>query len=1016
MHGQQRQRIELVFLLFFVSGFGGLIYESVWSHYVQLFLGHAAYAQTLVLVVFIGGLAAGSWLTSRYAKRVTNPLRAYAWVEAVTGLLALAFHPVFGAATEWAYANLLPATCDPSSTLCVSQWLLSALLLAPQSVLLGATFPLVSSAVLRWSSEQAGHDISTLYFLNSLGATMGVLASAFLLIPAIGLPGTLHTAAFANLAVALGAFVLSRRAPPPLAIPQASSEGVAQAGGERRFMRLMLAVAALTGLSSFIYEISWIRMLAAVLGASTYSFELMLASFILGLAIGGWWIRRRIDAASDTVRLLAIVQVVMGVAAAATLPLYAMSFDLMSWLILSLSRNEGGFVLFNLTSTTIALLVMLPATICAGMTLPLITYRLLRSPEGERSLGRVYAVNTLGSILGVAVAVHLLMPLVGVKATLIVGCAIDVALGLGLLILASPRGTWRARWPAFAGVAALVFFAIAVDNDPRRSASGVFRTGAARIGESNSVIYHHDGKTATVDVIQSDQNRSIRTNGKPDAAIAMNPELPPTGDEFTMTLLAVLPMGHVPQAKNAAVIGFGSGLSSSILLTSPYMQRVDTIEIEPSMVEGAKNFRPINEAAYTDPRSRIVFDDAKSYFARGHQRYDIIVSEPSNPWVSGVSSLFTEEFYKRISQYLNQGGVFSQWLHTYEIDSETLASIIAAVSRTFPDYLVYTTIDADVVLIARKGGSTGRFDPSVLQYPKLQFMVNRLRLTDPLSISHRAVARASLITPFFATFGAPANSDYFPFVDHRTGKARFTRPRVQELSDLQTAAVPLLEMLDGSYRPMSHPIASYSQTEADLAAEQAFLLRDTLLGTGPSRAAVPMRDLGEIAATLTREWASDCKHGPSFRQVLPAMIDVARVVSPNLDTALATETWKPVVHSPCVAGVEPQDRAWLDLFDAVARRDAAAMKAAGMASLSTYRGVPSAISEYAFLATVTAMVCRNELAEAKGFIQDQRKAYVRSQQLDSEVRLLRALAWSDAPLKTACTPGSGVTSAARDSR
>ncbi|HEX4781670.1 MAG TPA: fused MFS/spermidine synthase [Usitatibacter sp.] len=1009
-----RQRIELVFLLFFVSGFGGLIYESVWTHYVKLFLGHAAYAQTLVLVVFIGGLALGSWLCSRYAKRFANPLRAYAYVEAATGLIALVFQPVFVAATDWAYAWLLPATCDPSTTLCVSQWLLSASLLAPQSILLGATFPLVSSAVLRLSSERAGHDISTLYFLNSLGATMGVLASAFLLIPSVGLPGTLRTAAAANLAVALGAFLLSRRAPAPLAIAQAPAHATG-GQGDSRFVKILLATAALTGLSSFIYEIAWVRMLSAVLGASTYSFELMLASFILGLAIGGWWIRRRIDAAYDSVRLLAVVQIVMGVAAAATLPLYAFSFDLMAWLISSVSRNEGGFVLFNLTSTTIALVVMLPATICAGMTLPLITYRLLRSPEGERSLGRVYAVNTAGSIVGVILAVHFLMPLVGVKATLITGCVIDVALGLGLLVLSSRAASWKERWPAFAAMAALAFFAIVIKDDPHRSASGVFRTGSAHIGTSNAIVYHHDGKTATVDVIDSVQNRSIRTNGKPDAAISMKDGYGPTGDEYTMLLLAALPMGHVPGAKSAAVIGFGSGMSTSMLLTSPYMTRVDTIEIEPSMAEGARAFLPFNAAAYDDPRSHIVFDDAKSYFARGHTRYDIIVSEPSNPWVSGVSSLFTTEFYRRISTYLNEGGVFSQWLHTYEIDSETLASIVRAVSVTFPDYVIYTTIDADLVLIARKAGKPGRFDPSVLAYPKLQPMLDRLLMGDVQSIERRAVARGMFMTPFFATFGAPANSDYFPYVDHRTGKARFTRPRVQELTDLQTAPVPLLEMIDGAYRPASRRVRTYAQTEAELASEEAWILHDALLATGPSRATTPMVDPREIAAQLTRLWATDCKSGLSFHQVLPAMVEVARVLNPSLDSKLAAEAWKPVLGSPCGAALAPEERAWLDLIGAVARRDPTSMESAGMKALEGFSGPASVSTEYAFAAAATAMVCRNEFAEARAFIRDRREEYVRGNQLGAETRLLRALAWSDTPLHTACG-GPAATSVATGSR
>ena len=1000
-----RQRIELIFLLFFVSGFGGLIYESVWSQYVKLFLGHAAYAQTLVLVVFIGGLATGSWLTSRYAKRILNPLRAYALVELATGLLALAFDPVFRTATAWAYAWLLPATCDPAAPICVSQWALSALLLAPQSVLLGATFPLVSSAVLRISTDQAGHDISTLYFLNSLGAVMGVLASAFLLIPSVGLPGTLTTAAIANIVVALGAYLVSRvLAPVPLTIAPEAAAAARAPVEERRFVQLLLATAALTGLSSFIYEIAWIRMLAAVLGASTYSFELMLASFILGLAIGGWWIRRRIDDTPDTVRLLAIVQIVMGAAAAATLPLYAGSFDLMAWLISSVSRTEGGFVLFNVTSTTIALLVMLPATICAGMTLPLITYRLLLSTEGERSLGRVYAVNTLGSILGVVIAVHGLMPTIGVKSTLITGAAIDVALGLGLLVLSARKAPWRTRWPAFAAIAILVFFGAAVHEDPRRTASGVFRTGAALIGPGNDVIYHHDGKTATVDVIDSGTNRSIRTNGKPDASIGLVKDAAPSGDEVTMALLAVLPLGHNPQAKTAAVIGFGSGMSSATLLASPALQRVDTIEIEPSMVEGARAFRPYNSAAYDDPRSRIVIDDAKSYFARSRNKYDIIVSEPSNPWVSGVSSLFTEEFYKRVALAMNDGAVFSQWLHTYEIDSETFASIVRAISATFPDYVIYDSIDADVVLIARKGGHPGRFDDQVLGIPGLRPMLGRLRLTHPDSFGHRVVGSAAVMTPFFATFGAPVNSDYFPFVDHRTGKARFTRPNVHEFPELQTAAIPMLEMLDGQYRPFSERFEFYEFTEAEVGASLAWKLHDELTGKGPSRALIPMLQPSELAASLIRTWADDCKEGPTFRQILPSMVNVAAILNPNLDTKLAAEAWKGVVSSPCGKNLLPQERSWITLVNAVANRDAATMQTAGEEALASLKGGPSAPSEYAFLATATALVCRNELAEARRFLWEKREPYVRKDHLESELRLLRSLAWSDKPLHTRCEP------------
>ena len=261
-------------------------------------------------MVFIGGLALGSWLCGRVAERIRNPLRFYAIVEAVIGVIALAFHSIFVAATNWGYDWLLPATCDPASSLCFGQWALAVLLLAPQSILLGTTFPLVVSAVLRLEEGQTGEQVAALYFLNSFGAVAGVLASAFVLIPAVGLPRNSHDRGVdqrRHLARRLHAFEGAAAA------SWSARTGVAPEDPlGRRLLALLLATALLTGLSSFIYEIVWIRMLSFVLGASTYSFEIMLASFILGLALGGLWVRQRIDQLPDAVRFLALVQLAMG--------------------------------------------------------------------------------------------------------------------------------------------------------------------------------------------------------------------------------------------------------------------------------------------------------------------------------------------------------------------------------------------------------------------------------------------------------------------------------------------------------------------------------------------------------------------------------------------------------------------------------------------------------------------------------------------------------------------------------
>src|SRR5258708_4541766 len=449
-------RASAVLFLFFVSGICGLIYESVWAHYVKLMLGHAAYAQTLVLVVFIGGQALGSWLCARMAERIRNPLLAYAIIEATIGLFALAFHRIFIVAMNWGYDSLLPTACEQAATFCAPQWGLAAALLLPQSILLGMTFPLVSSAVLRLDSSNPGHDIAALYFLNSLGAVMGVLSSAFLLIPSVGLPGTLMTAGTANVLIAVVAYFASKGIPARLEVA-AMSAPRKETGEERPLLVPLLAVAFLTGLSSFIYEISWIRMLSLVLGASTYSFELMLATFILGLALGGAWIRKRVDTASDPIRLLAVIQIVMGLTAALSIPFYNGSCDLMAWILSAITRNEAAFVFFNLTSTLICFLPVLPATFCAGMTLPLITYRLLRSPTGEKSLGLLYAVNTVAGVAGVLIAVHFLLAAFGLGGTLLAGAAIDVLLGVALFALVNAPNRRRIAYGAVAlGLLAMV--------------------------------------------------------------------------------------------------------------------------------------------------------------------------------------------------------------------------------------------------------------------------------------------------------------------------------------------------------------------------------------------------------------------------------------------------------------------------------------------------------------------------------------------------------------------------------
>ncbi|MGW8267594.1 MAG: spermidine synthase, partial [Longimicrobiales bacterium] len=490
--------------------------------------------------------------------------------------------------------------------------------------------------------------------------------------------------------------------------------------------RLLLAVSFGTAVASFTYEIAWIRMLSLVLGAATHSFELMLSAFILGLALGAFWMRGRADHLSDPVRTLGWIQWIMGGAALATLPLYVASFGWTAELLTAVNRTPSGYTLFNLARYGMALAVMLPATFCAGTTLPLITRVLLSSGAGERAVGWVYGANTLGSVLAVSLASLALLPLIGLKPLLVVGGGADMALGVLLLTLSGRRSGTGTRgleegedpegspWnlpgrglglASAVGASALVLGTLlGFPLDRALLSSGVYRTGRLA-GPDTEILFYEDGRTATVTADRKPPGvLTLSTNGKPDATLSERWLGPPGGDplplavdEPTQILTPLVTLAHNPAARRALVIGQGSGLSSQMLLGSPNLESMVTVEIEPQMLEGSRVFLPATEKVFLDPRSTFVVDDAKSLLAQGGEPLDLILSEPSNPWVSGVSSLFTTEFYARVRERLAPGGVFGQWVHLYEISDDLVLSILAAVHQTFPSYQIFLVHAADMV-------------------------------------------------------------------------------------------------------------------------------------------------------------------------------------------------------------------------------------------------------------------------------------------------------------------------------
>lgn len=970
----------ILLLIFTASGFSGLIYQSIWSHYLGLYLGHAAYAQALVLAIFMGGMALGAWTVSKRSAQWRNLVKGYAIVEAIIGIIALIFHSIFTTSLDVFYEHIIPAINTPTLVY-VWKWFSAALLILPQSILLGMTFPLLSGGYIRRTKNQDGQVLSGLYFTNSIGAAAGALASTFLLLPWSGLPGTVAIAGWINLAVAVIAWLVASKGQETIREAHQQQE-VPEQDQLPVSARFILFAAFVTGASSFIYEIGWVRMLNLALGTTLHSFEIMLSAFIAGLAFGGLWIRKRIDHLIRPLRAAGFAQLLMGLAVVMSLALYNEIFDWVGSLYSSLSRDSQAYALYNTGSAAIAMIIMIPAAFFAGMTLPLFTLALLRGGIGEAAIGRVYATNTLGAIAGVFLAVHILIPWLGLKLAMLFAASADLLLGIALLRLYF-RFPFRFDYPAAIAASVIAIFStfVLIDFDYNRITSGVFRHGQTRLDENDNLLFYKDGKTASISVVGSNRGTiRIATNGKTDGEAHIVDGAPYTVDEPTMMLAAALPLAYVEKAEKAAVIGFGTGLSTHTLLSDPGLSQVDTIEIEEAIVAGAAAFGVRNQRAYTDQRSKIHIEDAKSFFSSQQQKYDIILSEPSNPWVSGVGALFSEEFYQFVPRFLNEDGILVQWIQLYEISDELVASMLKALLPNFEHVEAFLSNNGDMIMLARNGRSLDEPLRDIFSIPILRDELALIDFTRTQQFAFRHFADRRSLQAFASLFDIRPNSDYFPILSLNAPRTRFIGLSADLPRLLSRADLPIADMLE-----LQKPIALDQEPEhvgyylGDLRTEEARAIRAYLLNQNIAA----LNLLPPSAANTVQAMAKsgqDCLflNDPRSSARFIEQMHVAAVGTiPFLPANVAADLWQAehwLTCSQADAVAEGQEDTTIDVpkptldartsaalqvFQAVAQRDPNAMQRAGEAYLATsiaQSPATQSMNEYAYTAAVLGAV------------------------------------------------------------
>jgi len=812
----------LVGLAFTVSGFTSLMLEVVWSKALSRMLGSTLHSVSTVVAAYLGGLALGAFLAGRWSHRVDRPLAAYGALEMGIGLFAL-FSLAFFAALDPLLGGAYASLGAGSPVYLLLRVALAFLALLVPTTFMGATLPYLVAWATR-TGTSFGRSLGRLYGLNTLGAVAGSAVAGFFVIPNLGLLGATWLAGGVALALGAAMAVLGMREPrmaaaeeprvAPAADGGAAAPGAAPGAGPAGRRALAVAPFGLSGAAALALAITWTRVFSLTFGSSVYSFALVLASYLLALAVGSLLWGGRLADARDPWRSFAILQ---GAAAAGSAIGLWLVPELPGRFMDLLTANMSRLPVIYLGQIGLVSLVTLLPCLAFGALFP-VGARLLSADRvsGARATGLAYAVNTAGTLTGTLLAGFVLLPTVGIRITWM-GCTL-VALALAAaawwISLAAARrsapagapsrrpagsraparrgaaksappappadrrrgGLVPLALPVAAGIAVVALTLLSPPWNKVLFTLGVYRSsmllseGApsparareemARRLQEEKLIFYREGLHAVISVHEMTLNRrylSLRTNGKPDAS---------DGDDIaTQIMIGHLPMLWAPPEPRVCLIGQGSGVTTRAVLEHD-PARLTMVEIEPGVIEASHYFDDANQDVLADPRLEVILEDGRQHLQHSGRRYDVIISEPSNPWIAGINNLFTTDFYRRVRGALEPGGTFCQWVQIYELSPVALSSLLSSFAEVFPtaEVFLYGTDlllvvpPADVRLPAR------RLLPA-LDDSRAGAYLSRFGLGGEATVASHHLGRVSDLLARLP--GAPLNTDDLPYVEYR---------------------------------------------------------------------------------------------------------------------------------------------------------------------------------------------------------------------------------------------------------
>ena len=702
----------LIGLCFVLSGATGLIYEVLWARMLGLVFGATTLAVSTVLAAFMGGLALGSALAGRMGTRVRRPLRFYGLIEISIAVYAILV-PFLFRLVDNGYAVIWQQLHPGFYAFSLWRFALSCATLLVPTTLMGATLPVLSAALLRAPTFKST-SITRLYTCNLGGAIFGTIAAGFFLLPALGLRKTIYVAAAINILIGIFAIIIDRAAAAKTehsGADEFSSDAEARVNNlndrdtrsdglrEMDGTKFWLCCAFVSGFVTISTQVAWTRVLTMIIGSSTYAFSVVVALFLVGLSAGAYVMGRkerwdRLRPAVFRIELFTAFSLWLSIPIVNRMPALLVNAGI--------KLNVGTWSgLLTLQILSAALLILLPAFLM-GMVMPLVLVWAgqARSDLSVRLVGRAYAVNTIGAIAGAFSAGFVLIPKAGTRITILFAAALCLMVaGLAFPALTMIKDRDLSRAFGAGGTVALVIIlflsapALNLDDLSIGAYDGLVRVLARARGDieekeaakngdqTHQLLLYEEGPTSTVSVRRDWGVISLAINGRTNASDS-------AGDMPTQVMLAQLPILLAPRLNNGLIVGFATGVSAGAILQSP-IESVTGVELEPTTINASRLFEHVNGHPLNDPRFHLVIDDARTYLRVNPARYDIIMSEPSHPWVPGVANLFTEEFFTLGRERLNDDGVFVQWLQIYQLSTESLRSVLKTFQRVFPHVRIF---------------------------------------------------------------------------------------------------------------------------------------------------------------------------------------------------------------------------------------------------------------------------------------------------------------------------------------